>query len=337
MIPSLSPIKLGVCPTHLKFVGGLVPDENGRLPRNSEGQIKISAGLKRLTELSPVTLTTIQISLFSGAHEDDVMELMTGIRDLGISPDIILMIGGVEAANPADEDEFVRLAVEALGAAKKLGIESVASTSFEDWMNTNPPKEGADYDAAVAQVIKAHLRAYKEADLANSAIISWDLEFLRPSEFTTFTNIRRAWDVVRGLNESLGSNFFRVLVDAAHCGDSGLSMAENQSAIQEIAAAGGMGAFHASAKTTRGCHTSDDGWISTLLSTCAETGALNKVIVEAFHHEDDALAALRESVPGHGVDTRDGRSYDQLIVDGLVDVTRRLNNLVARGKIAGAS
>jgi|688.fasta_scaffold1153151_1 hypothetical protein len=35
--------------------------------------------------------------------------------------------------------------------------------------------------------------------------------------------------------------------------------------------------------------------------------------------------------PGHGIDTTDGRTYTQVIVDGLVDVGHRLNNLKARG------
>ena len=324
-----SSITLGVCPTHLKFVGALVPGEDGKLPRDESGKIIIQAGIERLVALSPVQLGVLQISIFSGTVEEDVIELFDGIRELGIKPDIILMIGGVDPANPADEDEFVRLAVEALETAKKFGIEAVASTSFEDWMNTNPTKTGDDYDAAVAQIVKAHVRAYQEAGLANSTIKTWDLEFLRPVEFTTFTNIRKAWDVIKGMNSVVGSNFFRVLVDAAHCGDSGLSLEENQKTIRDIAAAGDLGAFHASAKTTRGCHTSDEGWISSLLTTCVQTEQLQKVIVEAFHHEDDALAGLRENVPGHGVDTTDGRTYDQLIVDGLIDASRRLNNLTA--------
>ncbi len=66
----------------------------------------------------------------------------------------------------------------------------------------------------------------------------------------------------------------------------------------------------------------------------AKTGNLETVFVEAFRHDDPALQALRDAVPGHGVDTTDGRSYTEVIIDGLVDVTRRLNNLQARGFLA---
>jgi len=331
MIEAISPVRVGVCPTHLKFVGSLVPDGTGALPRDEGGETRIMAGIRRLVAGSPAPFSVVQLSVFSGTGQSDVVEVMTGIKEMGLVPEVILMIGGVDPMNPDDEDRFVALANEALGTAKSLGITSVSSTSFEEWMNTRPRKEGAEYQAAVAQVVKAHVRAYQESELAASCVGRWQLEFLRPVEFNTFTDIGRSWDVVRGINEAIGSNFFRVLVDAAHCGDSGLSLEENKALIPQIGAAGALGCFHASAKTTRGCFSTDDGWIGALLTACAETGGLDTVIVEAFHHADEALTALRDAVPGFGLDTTDGRSYDQLVIDGFIEVTRRLNNLVARG------
>ena len=50
-----------------------------------------------------------------------------------------------------------------------------------------------------------------------------------------------------------------------------------------------------------------------------------------FDHTDAALELLRQLEPGHGVDTRDGRSYAEVTADGLGDIARRLNNLAARG------
>ena len=40
-----------------------------------------------------------------------------------------------------------------------------------------------------------------------------------------------------------------------------------------------------------------------------------------------------ELVAGHGVDTTMGRTYIEVVVDGLVDTVRRLNNLKNRGVI----
>ena len=75
----------------------------------------------------------------------------------------------------------------------------------------------------------------------------------------------------------------------------------------------------------------DDGWIGALLAANARTGKLPSAFVELFMHDDPALEPLRTLVPGHGVDTTGGRSYTELMVDGLVDTARRLNNFKARG------
>ena len=55
------------------------------------------------------------------------------------------------------------------------------------------------------------------------------------------------------------------------------------------------------------------------------------MFVELFDHTDEALEKLRQLEPGHGVDTRDGQTYTEVMADGLGDIARRLNNLKARG------
>ena len=141
----------------------------------------------------------------------------------------------------------------------------------------------------------------------------------------------KAWAFIKAANEAVGKPFFKTLVDAAHCGDSDLSIPENQALIQEIADAGALGVFHCSAKTTRGCFSTDDGWIGSLLAAAAASGSLEYVFVEYFHHEDEGLQALRDFDPIHGIDTTDGRTYDAMVVDGLVEIAHRLNNLHNRG------
>ena len=329
-IPSRSKVKLGIVPTHFKFVGGLIPDQN-QWNRNSDGKLELLDRLEKLADASPTQIQAVQIPHFTGIRHQDVVELVAGIRQLGCEPTLILMVGG-DPLDPNSESAFVEHLLEALAVAKELQIEHVCSTSFESWMQQAPPRTGAAYDEAVDRLVQLHSRAYQESALASSSVIAWHLEFLRDIEFSTFTNLRRAWDVVRGLNQAIERPFFKVLVDAAHCGDSDLSMDDHCQLIQEIANSDGLGMFHASAKTTRGCLSTDDGWIAALLGTCLATGKLQHVLVELFHHEDEALGMLREMVPGHGIDTRDGRaSYDELVCDGLRDVVRRLNNAVARG------
>lgn len=331
-IESRSGVSLGVVPTHLKFVGGLLPDDLGRLPRDEHGTLLIVANMKLLCERSEVRIDCVQYSSFPGLNETDAAELVGGLKDLGLAVHYILMVGGADPMNPADEDAVVSMLTEGLQAAEKHGVVCVSSTSIEEWMKPGATrKDGADFEAAIAQNVKVHTRAVEESGVSN--INSWNIEFLRGGEFQTFTDLGRCWKFVSSANKALGRNLFKVLVDAAHCGDSDLGISENVALIEQIGAAGSLGIFHASAKTTRGCLTTDDGWIGALLAACAKTGTLDTVFVELFHHEDEALEGLRNLAAGHGVDTRDGGSYDDLVLDGLANVARRLNNLKARGML----
>lgn len=327
-----SKVQLGVVPTHLRFVGGLLPDENGRFPRNDDGVIRVVAGMKELCEISPVKFSCVQVSFFPGTAPAESDELIRGLEALDLEVDFILMVGGVNPMNPADEDAVVAQLLPNLKAAVAHGARHVSSTSIEEWMSANETRrDGADFEAAIAQNVKVHLRAYHEAGLAGSCVENWHIEFLRPGEFKTFTNLERGWAFVSAANKALGKKFFKLLVDAAHCGDSGLSIVENEALIARIGAAGELGIFHASAKTTRGCLTTDDGWISALLTATAKTGELRQVFVELFDHQDPALEMLRKLEPGHGIDTLDGRTYNKTTADGLADIAHRLNNLAARG------
>ncbi|MEP2776002.1 MAG: hypothetical protein ABJQ29_14180 [Luteolibacter sp.] len=321
-------IALGVVPTHVKFVGGLVPGEDGKFPREADGRLISVAEMDRICQLSPVRPSCTQISVFPGADEAETSEMIVGLQKLGLDVHLIMMVGGANPMDPADEDAVVSQLMSSLKAALDHKVASVSSTSIEEWMNG---PEDVDFDAAVAQNVKVHLRAAKESGLLDSEISAWHIEFLRPGEFKTFTNLDKAWSFVKAANKELGRDFFKLLVDAAHMGDSGLSIPENQKLIADIAAAGHLGIFHASAKTTRGCLSTDDGWIGATLRAAAETGKLETVFVELFHHDDVALEGLRNLDQGHGVNTLDGRTYTEAVIDGLTDVARRLNNLQARG------
>ena len=64
----------------------------------------------------------------------------------------------------------------------------------------------------------------------------------------SFTNVKKAWAFFKAINKELGRNYFKLPIDAAHMGDSGLSIEKNQKLIAELAAADHMGIIHASAK-----------------------------------------------------------------------------------------
>ena len=324
-------VQLGVVTTHFKFVGGIVPDEDGKFPRDENGDLRVLSEMKKLIAISPVEMNIVQLPFFSTADSLEVSEIIHGLKALGLEVHFIIMVGGANPMNPDDENNVVAQLVTSLKAAINHGIRHVSSTSIEEWMSADAGREGAAFEAAIAQNVKVHMRVCEEAGVAGSCVENWHIEFLRPGEFKTFTNIDRGWSFVKAANQSLGTKFFKLLVDAAHCGDSGLSIAENQDLIHQIAAAGELGVFHASAKTTRGCLSTDDGWIGALLTSAAQTGELKHVFVEVFDHTDPALEQVRRLDPGHGIDTRDGRSYTEVTADGLGDIARRLNNLLARG------
>jgi hypothetical protein len=331
-IESRSPVKLGVVPTHFKFVGCLLPDEHGRMIRDDDGQIAVVSRMKPIMEASRAKIEVVQISLFPGVVDSDIDEMVNGLRELGLEVHFILMSGGeFDPMNPADENGVVDSFLPSLAATARLGIETVCSTSIENWMQPAATrKEGKEFEAAIDQNIAVHLRLIKEAKIEESSIKSWHIEFLRDVEFQTFTDLGRVWQFVQKANLAAGHRFFKTMVDAAHCGDSRLSIPENIDLISQIGEADGLGTFHASAKTTRGCLSTDDGWIGALLTACVATGKLEYAIGELFHHDDPGLEALRNAVPGHGIDTTDGRTYDQTLIDGMETLARRLNNLAAR-------
>ena len=120
-ILQLAHVDLGVVPTHLKFVGGLVPDEAGRIPRNEAGQLLVLADMAAIIEQSPVRPNCVQIPYFPGLNENDVAEMVEGFRTLDLKVHFILMVGGADPMNPDDEEKVIGMLVDGLTAAKKHG------------------------------------------------------------------------------------------------------------------------------------------------------------------------------------------------------------------------
>lgn len=333
-ITNHSGVQLGILGTHLGFLDALVPNDDGRLPRNESGELVVFAGARDICEMSPVKVDSIQISAFGTTIPEDTDELVGKLKGIGLEPQLVMMVGGVNPYDPADEDAALAQLQVNIGAAIRNGIKQINSTSIEEWMSGEPAKDEAEFQARVAQNIKLHARAYRESGLADSCVENWNIEFLRPGEFENFTSLAKLMPIIDGLRAETGNSFFRVLVDAAHCGDSGTTMAENETLIQQLAENDQLGPYHCSVPTTRGCLSSDDGWVPALLASSAKTGKLESAFVEIFRHDDPVLEGLRTLDPGHGVDTSGGRTYTELMVEGLIETARRLNNYKARGIIS---
>lgn len=337
-IAARSNIELGFIPTHATFLGALVPGDDGKLVRSDNGEIAVVDAVKKVLDKACVKIHAAQIPVFPGTQPEEWDTMIPALKDFGLNVHLVMMLGDVDPSNPGDADEVISQLVPALEAAKRHGVAHVSSTSIETWMKAGATrKDGDEFTAAIEQVASVHARIDREVGLADSCVEAWHIEFLRPGEFQTFTDLGRLWQVIKRCNDLVERPFFKCLVDAAHCGDSGLGIEENQQLIEKIAAAGDLGIMHASAKTTRGCLSTDDGWVAALLSAGVRSGNLQQVFVEMFSHEDEVLEGLRKLDSGHGVDTTDGRDYPQVVADGLETVTRYLNNYVARGFIPASS
>ena len=240
--------------------------------------------------------------------------LLGKLIEMGLETQLVMMVGGVNPMDPADEDEALAQLLVNLNAAKRNGVIQVNSTSVETWMEGAPPKDDEEFHARVAQNIKLHYRAYEEAGLADSCIENWNIEFLRPGEFANFTSLEKIRPVISGLNEKVGSPFFKVLIDAAHCGDSGLTIPENEKLIAELGS-GRSGSFHCSVPTRVARRTMVGGSVA---HCQCQNWSVEERFVELFRHNDPALP-LRKLEPGHGIDTTLGRTYTEVTVDGLID------------------
>ena len=79
-----APVEFGVVPTHIKFVGGLVPDEKGKLPRGPDKRLLSITELEHLQKHSPVEITTAQLPFFPGLDQDDCDELFETMKSMGL-------------------------------------------------------------------------------------------------------------------------------------------------------------------------------------------------------------------------------------------------------------
>ena len=190
-IENISGIKLGILGTHLGVLEALVPNEEGLLPRDEDGEFVVVSGTKKLLELSPVKVDLIQLLSFGNTLPSEKDSLIAALRELNIEPQLVMMVGGVNPMNPEDEDEAVTQLLHNINAAKRNNTTEINSTSIEPWMEGTPPADENDFQERVLQNIKLHLRAFEEADLANSCVKNWNIEFLRPGEFATFTSLKK--------------------------------------------------------------------------------------------------------------------------------------------------
>ena len=117
-------VQLGVVTTHFKFVGGIVPDENGKFPRDANGTLRVISEMRALCEISPVKMSIVQISFFAFADASEVAEMISGLKELGLEIHYVIMVGGANPMNPKDEDAVVAQLVPSIKSAIHHGVAS---------------------------------------------------------------------------------------------------------------------------------------------------------------------------------------------------------------------
>ena len=127
-------------------------------------------------------------------------ELIEDIKSLGLKPHMIMMVAGGNPMDPADEDKIAPSLLAGLEAAKKHGVEHVASTSFEEWMKPGAETLTGDaFDAAVTQLVKLHTRVCQDELKTRPKCLAAARECLsnRKSVIVDATNpsssVRREW------------------------------------------------------------------------------------------------------------------------------------------------
>ena len=173
-------VELGVVPTHIRFVGGLVPDEQGRLPRGDDGKLLVLTEMAHLVDQSPVKISSAQISVFPGVEPRDNDEMINGLKDLDLAVHLILMVGGADPMNPEDEDAVVGMLVEGLNLAKQHGItlQTQVNSFLRQWGSVLVNRLTSNTSTFVFELVTKLLpyslqRLYRLMDHLRSDTITW--------------------------------------------------------------------------------------------------------------------------------------------------------------------
>ena len=101
-------IKQGVVPVHMGF-GNFIPagDDHplpGTLPR-TENKLNALEAIDQLLKISTVKIHVMQIPVFPGTKQSDIDELIEGINERSIEPQLIMMVPAGNPMNTADTDK----------------------------------------------------------------------------------------------------------------------------------------------------------------------------------------------------------------------------------------
>ena len=142
-IPPKPDVDLGIVPTHLSASSA----PRFRMKTDAFPAIRMagcwsSPGSGNWRKSPPVKFTCVQVSIFPGTAPEEHRRTARGLKALDLEVDFVLMVGGVNPMNPADEDAVVAQLLPSLKAAVAHGTRHVSSTSIEE-SDERQPKPAA--------------------------------------------------------------------------------------------------------------------------------------------------------------------------------------------------
>lgn len=343
---NLSFVQTGLVTTHLGFLT-MTGDPYGC------GRPHVVTGMERLTKLRPMPDGVIQFPVFpnmtDGSNNKAVDELVTGLKGMCKEIVPIIMFDADPHGDDGQQEQYVTTLTAGLSWAGKHGCRRACATLYEKWMSGNPRVSDSnrlkDMDNRLGKLVGA---AYKKAKAAGAIPDELHAEGLRPGwrngvvcegEFSTYTSLDRWVLGAHAINTEIGGDkpFVLVLPDAAHIGDSRMSVAEIRNWLKRMVSDKLGGIAHASAPTTRGCLHTAKAWLKGFLELLAKEGLLHTVLTEVFYWDDALLEALRAPHIGFGKNTFNGRTPNQVVIDGMNLVDELLTEFVFQNLLAQAA
>ncbi len=94
-------VKSGVVPVHEGF-GNFFPTE-GKLPREGDKKLVVLRVMEDLVKISKIKMNVVQVPVFPGTDQNDIDELIGGLKEMGFEPQLILMVTEGDPMNEEDE------------------------------------------------------------------------------------------------------------------------------------------------------------------------------------------------------------------------------------------
>lgn len=323
-----SKVKFGVVMVHRGF------DAHKLTP---SGKFDYVFALDWLIDHSPVKISTVQVPLFpdhlcKGKGLGTTKKLFRELRKRVKNVVAVLMLT-TNPLDPANKAVAIETLRNGLIQAGKLGVRTCSATSFEAWLNGTvnglKPLKGKKLTQAIDLLVDIHVQAIKDALADGCKVRYLDMEYLRPGEFTTFTNMNIALRVIHRINEKLQMGFCRLLDDTAHAEDSGLPLGAQDRVRNNAGFYDEHGTCHASEPTTRGAIGVSSSAVVDGIRSMAMHGELRDLLVEIFDCAGEETAPMRKYIKGYGRKTYG--NINEAMVEALILVQKTINGLVKEG------